>query len=96
MRTIPAKEIKRRGISAVDALLAEGSPVYVIRNDRPDYVILDLATYEEMLEQAREGFLAGVRRSRAEEREGEARSVTADEMIQAFGLESTVRGDQPG
>ena len=38
MNSIPAKEIKRRGISAVDKLLKKG-PVHVIKNNRPAYVI---------------------------------------------------------
>jgi hypothetical protein len=34
MNTIPAQEIKRRGIAAVDDLIAKG-PVHVIRNNKP-------------------------------------------------------------
>jgi PHD/YefM family antitoxin component YafN of YafNO toxin-antitoxin module len=39
MNTIPAQEIKRRGISALDELLRDG-PVHVIKNNRPCYVVL--------------------------------------------------------
>lgn len=35
MNTIPAQELKRRGIAAVDDLIAAGY-VHVIRNNRPD------------------------------------------------------------
>ena len=46
MQTIPAQEIKRRGISAVDDLLREG-PVHVIQRNQPRYVILDEVRYRE-------------------------------------------------
>lgn len=39
MNTIPAQEIKRRGVSALDELLQQG-PVHIIRNNRPAYVVL--------------------------------------------------------
>ncbi len=39
MNSIPAQEIKRRGISALDELLKNG-PVHVIRNNRPRYVVM--------------------------------------------------------
>jgi len=48
MNTIPAQDIKRRGMSAVDALLAKG-PVHVIRNNRPRYVILSEDDYSQLL-----------------------------------------------
>ena len=44
MNSIPAKEIKRRGISSVDKLLKKG-PVHVISNNRPAYVILSQESY---------------------------------------------------
>jgi PHD/YefM family antitoxin component YafN of YafNO toxin-antitoxin module len=47
MRSIPAREIKRRGISAVDEQLKDG-PVYIIKNDEPSYVVLSRAQYEWM------------------------------------------------
>jgi PHD/YefM family antitoxin component YafN of YafNO toxin-antitoxin module len=48
MNTIPAQEIKRRGISAVDEALVQG-PVHVVRNNLPQYVILSEKDYENML-----------------------------------------------
>lgn len=48
MNTIPAQEIKRRGISAVDEALVQG-PVHVVRNNLPQYVILSEKDYETML-----------------------------------------------
>jgi hypothetical protein len=46
MNTIPAQEIKRRGIGAVDDLIAKGA-VHIIRNNQPQYVVLSEERYEE-------------------------------------------------
>ncbi|MGH2354666.1 MAG: prevent-host-death protein [Chloroflexota bacterium] len=62
VRTIPAREIKRRGITAVDDLLVEG-PVHVIKNDRPTYVIMGEAHYEELVEGYQEASVARVKAS---------------------------------
>ena len=48
MNTIPAQEIKRRGISAVDDALRQG-PVHIIKNNRPQYVVLSVERFEELL-----------------------------------------------
>ena len=47
MKSIPAQEIKRRGISVVDELLQDG-PVQVIRHNRPRYVVMTIDTYERI------------------------------------------------
>ena len=47
MVTAPVPEIKRRGLGAFDADLAEG-PVCLIRNNRPAYVVLTFDAYREM------------------------------------------------
>ena len=44
MNAIPAQEIKRRGIAAVDDLIANGD-VHVIRNNQPQYVVLSEARF---------------------------------------------------
>lgn len=49
MNSIPAQDIERRGISAVDEALHDG-PVHVIKNNRPSYVVLTEAAYTELLE----------------------------------------------
>jgi len=38
MSVVPAQEIKRRGIAAVDEALAQG-PVHIIRNNRARYAV---------------------------------------------------------
>ncbi len=49
MNSIPALEIKQRGISAVDDLLKDG-PVYVIKNNRPQYVVMSQEDYARLVE----------------------------------------------
>lgn len=57
MNTISAEEIKRRGISAADETLKEG-PVQVIKNNRPQYVILTKEQYAKLTaSQAKENSL---------------------------------------
>ena len=62
MNTIPAQEIKRRGIAAVDELITKGD-VHIIRNNQPQYVVLSQERYEELLEAQEEAQLARIRAS---------------------------------
>ncbi len=87
MRTIAAREIKRRGISAVDEVIKEG-PIHVIKNDEPTYVIMDEAHYRELVEAQREAFLAGVRESLDDLEAGRVRRSTAQQLIDELGLEN--------
>ncbi|MBU4446423.1 MAG: type II toxin-antitoxin system Phd/YefM family antitoxin [Candidatus Marinimicrobia bacterium] len=56
MNTIPAQEIKRKGISAVDEELKKGA-VHIIKNNRPQYVILDESTYDELIKEQENSYL---------------------------------------
>jgi hypothetical protein len=47
MNSIPAQEIKRRGISAVDELLRDG-PVQVVKQNRVRYVVMSVEAYERL------------------------------------------------
>ena len=49
MITIPAQEVKRRGIGAMDKDLAR-EPVHIVKNNRPTYVVLFEDDYQIMLE----------------------------------------------
>ena len=49
VNTIPAQEIKRRGIGALDELLKQG-PVHVIKNNRPQYVVMTEEDYARLTE----------------------------------------------
>jgi len=60
LRSIPAREIKRRGISVVDEALRDG-PVYVVKRDRLAYVILDEAQYKALLGAQDEEYVARVK-----------------------------------
>lgn len=86
MRTIPAREIKRRGIGAVDEALKDG-PVHVIRNDQPTYVIMDETFYQELVEAQEEAYLTRVRASLEDVEAGRVRRATAQQLIGELGLE---------
>lgn len=84
MNTMPAQELKRRGIAAVDDLIAEGD-VHVIRNNRPQYVVMSEERYRELLADADEAYLARVRASLAEVKTGKVRKFgTAEELLSAI------------
>lgn len=53
MQIIAAQEIKKWGISAIDAL-AEKGPVHVVSRNQPRYVILAVDRYAEMVEEINE------------------------------------------
>ena len=76
MNTIPAQEIKRRGIAAVDDLIAKG-PVHVIRNNRPEYVIISQQRYEDLLEAEDEAFEARLEASLEDLRAGRVRRFSS-------------------
>jgi mRNA-degrading endonuclease YafQ of YafQ-DinJ toxin-antitoxin module len=39
MNTLPAQEVKRRGVAAFDELVGDG-PIHIIRRNRPEYVVV--------------------------------------------------------
>lgn len=87
MNTIPAQELKRRGIAAVDDLIVSGD-VHVIRNNRPEYVILSEARYAELVAEAEEAYVARVKASLQDVKAGRVRRFTsADELLQALDLD---------
>ncbi len=47
MNTITAKDVKRRGVIALEEALANG-PVHVIKNNRPICVVLAEADYQDL------------------------------------------------
>ena len=49
MNSIPAQEIRRRGISAVDEALRQG-PVHIIKNNRPQYDVMTEERFQALLE----------------------------------------------
>ena len=85
MQTIPAREIKRRGISAVDEALEQG-PVHVIRNDDPMYVILREEQYQELLAAQEEAYRARIRQALEDVQAGRVKRSNAQAIIAEFGL----------
>jgi PHD/YefM family antitoxin component YafN of YafNO toxin-antitoxin module len=83
VRTIAAGELKKRGVGAFDDLLQEG-PLYVIKNNRPQYVLLTVQDFEEFVEDQHEAETARIKASEGELRL--ARTTTAQELIDELKL----------
>jgi PHD/YefM family antitoxin component YafN of YafNO toxin-antitoxin module len=84
MNSIPAQEIKQRGISAVDDKLRDG-PVYVITRNCPRYVVMEAKQYEEWLDERHEAVIDRVKLSLADVAAGRVRRFTsAEEMMAAI------------
>lgn len=84
MNSLPAQELKRRGIAAVDDLIAKGD-VHVIRNNQPQYVVLSEDRYQELVAEANEAYLARVRAALEDVKSGKIkRFSTADDLLKAI------------
>lgn len=84
MNSIPAQDIKRRGISAVDEALRDG-PVHVIKNNRPSYVVLTESAYAELLESHRDAARERLRESLTDLEAGRTnRYENAEALMQAL------------
>jgi PHD/YefM family antitoxin component YafN of YafNO toxin-antitoxin module len=87
MNSIPAQELKRRGIAAVDDLIAKGD-VHVIRNNQPQYVVLSEERYQELVTEANETYLARVRASLEDVKAGRVKKFkTANDLLKALETE---------
>ena len=87
MNSLPAQELKRRGIAAVDDLIANGD-VHVIRNNQPQYVVLSETRYQELIAEASEAYLARVRMALEDVKDGRVtRFTTVDDLLQAIDAE---------
>jgi len=86
MNAIPAQEIKRRGIAAVDDLIAKGD-LHVIRNNQPQYVVLSEERYQELIVAEQEAYYARIRASLEDLKEGRVKRGTADDLIKELKLE---------
>ena len=80
MNTIPALEIKRRGISIVDDQIESG-PVHVIKNNRPQYVVMSEDRYRSMVEDMDAAWELRIKASLEEAVAGQTRQGTADTLI---------------
>jgi len=84
MNMIPAQEIKRRGISAVDEAVRRG-PVRVVKNNRPSYVVMTERDYDQMVNDLAEARLAA---AEADMKAGRVRRGTATDLMRE------IRGDE--
>jgi PHD/YefM family antitoxin component YafN of YafNO toxin-antitoxin module len=84
VNTIPAQEVKRRGIAAVDELIGKGD-LHIIRNNQPQYVVLSEKRYQELLEAQEEAHEARIRTSLEDLKAGRVRRFSsADELLHAL------------
>ncbi len=47
MKTLPAQELKRRGLAAVEDLLADG-PVEIIKRNRPACIVVSIDLFRDL------------------------------------------------
>ncbi len=88
MKTVAAQDIKRRGIAAVDEALKEG-PVHVIKNNRPQYVVVSEERYQDLLEAEDEAYMARIKASLEDVKAGRTRKFkSADELLRALDEET--------
>jgi len=91
MNVVPAQEIKRRGIAAVDEALAQG-PVHIIKNNRPQYVVLTEERYRELIESQEEAALARIKASLEDAKAGRVtRHDSAEVLMQHMDSEPAAR-----
>jgi PHD/YefM family antitoxin component YafN of YafNO toxin-antitoxin module len=89
MNAIPAQEIKRRGIAAVDEIIAKGD-VHIIRNNQPQYVILSEERYQELVAEANEAYLARVKASLKDVKAGRVKKfTTAEDLLKVLDAEES-------
>jgi len=77
MTLVPAQEIKRRGIKAVDEGVRRG-PVCIVRNNKPTYIVLTESDYAQMMNDLAEARLA---LSDADLKAGRVSQGTASELM---------------
>ncbi len=77
MNIIPAQEIKRRGISAVDEASKEG-PVHVVKSNQARYVVMTEEDYQQMVGDLTEARLAA---SELDLKAGRVRRGTAAQLM---------------
>lgn len=80
MVTIPAREIKRRGISAVDEDLKQG-PVQVIQHDEPRYIVMSTDQYRELKAEREEAMLLRIQAAGADLEAGRFKHMRAEALM---------------
>ncbi|MBA4394478.1 MAG: prevent-host-death protein [Desulfobacca sp.] len=73
MNIIPAQEIKRRGLAAVDELIDKGD-LHVIRNNQPQYVVILEERYQELIVAEKEAYYSRVRAALSDVKGGKVKT----------------------
>ena len=81
MVTLPAQDIKRRGIGVVDEFLDQ-EPVHIVKNNRPMYVVLREEDYQTMMEDLA---LARIEASDADVRADRIRKGSTADLMKELG-----------
>lgn len=82
--TIRAEEVAKRGLTALDPLLADG-PVRVTVDQGPGYVVMSEALFEEWLDDRHEAYVARVQAALADVAAGRVeRYESAEAMMEAI------------
>ena len=81
MSTLAAREIKRRGVAAMEEALRDG-PVHIIRDDEAKYVVLREGDYKALLADLAESRLAA---SDADLAAGRVKRTTAAKLLAEIG-----------
>lgn len=77
MNMIAAQEIKRRGMKAIDGFVGQG-PVWVVKNNKPKYVVMSKEDYEQMVNDLTEARLAA---SEADVKAGRVKRGSSAELM---------------
>lgn len=80
MMTIPAREIKRCGISVVDEALERG-PVQVVQHDEPRYVVMTTEQYRELQADREEALLLRIKAARGDLEAGRFQRMSARSLM---------------
>ncbi|MGV8933872.1 MAG: hypothetical protein ACOH1I_04580 [Gallionellaceae bacterium] len=84
MNTIPAQEIKRRGLAALDEAITKGD-VHLIRNNQAQYVVISEARYQDLISAEQEVHYNRVQASLKDVKSGNiTKFKTVDELLMAL------------
>jgi PHD/YefM family antitoxin component YafN of YafNO toxin-antitoxin module len=78
--TVPAQEIKRRGIGMLNERVKHG-PVWIISGNKPRFVVMDADEYRR---ERHEAFARRVLQSAQDYRDGLGAATTVDELMDIF------------
>ncbi len=87
MNSIPAQEIKRRGIAAVDEVINKGD-LHLIRNNQPQYVVVSEERYQDLITAEQEAHIARVKSALEDVKAGKVvKFATTEALLKALDAE---------